>query len=123
MKKLAFSMVALLLVCGCFTAQNLTDESLVQYDKHTKYTISDETDEGFTLTVYYGRYQFFTSRGNIAWDAFDKLKIIAREIAQEKGKKIKPVKQEELITSYGRNAMTSTTYCHCQTRVRYTQED
>lgn len=119
MKKLIFLITALIVLGGCFTAQTLTDQPMVEYDKHTEYSISDDDGDSFTLTVYYSKYKFWLSREEITWEAFEKLKEIARVIAEKQGKEIQPIKREDLITSYGRNAVTSTTYCHCQANVKY----
>ncbi len=54
-----------LALSGCATPVKYTSGPTAQHDKNTKYTVDDRSD-GFTLNVYYSRYQFVPESGAVA---------------------------------------------------------
>lgn len=118
MKRLVFLMVLILLVGGCFSAKSLTTQPLTKYDEHTQYRIDDNQD-GFTVTVYYSRYQFFTERYDIIAEVEEIVRGIALAHAEEDGKQIKPIDTSKAIMSWGRKPMPGITTCHYQVPMEY----
>lgn len=118
MKKLVLPVVALFMLCACFSAKPLTSKSLTQYDEHTDYRV-DDSRGGFTVTVYYSRYQFFTERYDILAEVEDRVRKIATAYAEKKRRQIRPIDTNRAVISWGRKPMPGITTCHYQVPVEY----
>ncbi|MHC4173936.1 MAG: hypothetical protein ACYST5_13490 [Planctomycetota bacterium] len=88
------------------------------YDHNTEYRI-EEREGGFALTVYYRRYQFIPESDSVATACKSNLTSIAYEIAEERGKKIKPINEQRIKLSMGRNGLTGITSCSATVPVDY----
>jgi hypothetical protein len=104
------SIFPLLLLSACATPVSHTNAPLSTYDKDTEYAVEDRTD-GFALTVYYSRYQFIPESSAVATACKSQLTALAWEIADRKGKKIKPVNEQRIRISMGRNGLSGITSC------------
>jgi hypothetical protein len=93
---------------SCATPVGYTEEELSRYDKNTTYRI-DERDDGFTITMYYSRYQFIPESDAVSVAAKSNLTSICYEVADSKGVKIKPINEQRIKMSMGRNGFSGIT--------------
>ena len=82
-------LVFLLVLGACASPVSHTNTSLSTYDKDTEYGLEERFD-GFGLTVYYSRYQFFPESDAVATACKNQLTAIAWEHSDRVGRKIKP---------------------------------
>ena len=64
---------------------------------------------GFSLTVYYSRYQFIPEADAVALACKSALTSIAHELAERRGREIKPVNEQRIRISMGRNGVSGIT--------------
>lgn len=98
------------MTAGCATPVKHTIIGLSTYDKDTEYGFVDRQD-GFEITVYYTRYQFIPESDAVALACKSALTSLAWELADKKGKKIKPVNEQRIRISMGRNGFSGITSC------------
>jgi hypothetical protein len=103
---------------SCATPMKYTDKPLQPYDRDTQYRI-DETANGFAVTIYYSRFQFFPESSAVALACKSSLTSIAYEHAQNKNRNIKPINDQMIRISMGRNGVTGITSCSAAVRVQY----
>jgi hypothetical protein len=106
---LAAALVALV-VSGCATPVSHTNIPLSTYDKDTEYGIENRSN-GFGITVYYSRYQFIPESDAVATACKSHLTAIAWDHADKVGKKIKPINEQRIRISMGRNGISGITSC------------
>ncbi len=99
-----------LLLSGCATPVSHTNIPVSTYDKDTEFGI-EERPNGFGITVYYSRYQFFPESDAVATACKSQLTAIAWEYAEKMGKKILPVNAQRIRISMGRNVLIGVTSC------------
>lgn len=116
MKILFFMLISVLI--GCATPVSHTNIPLANYDKDTEYGIEERID-GFSITVYYSRYQFIPESEAVATACKSQLTAIAWEYAENKGKEIEPVNEQRIRISMGRNGLTGITSCQANAIVRW----
>ena len=107
-----------LLLSGCATTTNYTDTEMVRYDKHTQYAIADSLD-GFTVSVYYSRYQFIPESGVVVEACLRQAKAIAWEYAETLNQRIEPVNDQRIKISTGRNGLSGITSCSASAVVNF----
>jgi hypothetical protein len=110
MKKYLIYVIFLMLAVSCTTTGILTKTPLTKYNKDIKYGI-EERPNGFAITLYYSRYQFIPESSALATACKSSLTSIAWDIAEMKGKKIKPINEQRIKLSMGRNGLTGITSC------------
>ena len=108
-------------MAGCATPVSHTNVPLATYDKDTEYGIQ-EMSNGFGITVYYSRYQFFPESDSIATACKSQLTAIAYEYAENKGKEIEHINEQRIRISMGRNGFSGITSCQANVNVRYKTE-
>jgi hypothetical protein len=116
--KLFLLLITILVTPGCTTPVRYTIQSLQSYDKDTEYRI-DESEDGFTVTVYYSRYQFIPESGAVVTACKSALTSLAHEHAEAKGKTILPVNDQRIKLSMGRNGFTGITSCSATVKTLY----
>jgi len=79
-----------------------------QIDKNTTFRV-DDRDDGFTVTIYYSRYQFIPESDAVALAGKSALLSKAYEIADARGKKIAPINEQRIKMSMGRNGLLGIT--------------
>ena len=104
---LAVTTVAL---SGCTTPATYADGPMVQYDSHTEYHLNDRPG-GFALTINYARYQFIPESSAVATACTQTLTSLAHEIGEKRGRTIKPIDEQRVRISLGRNGLTGMTSC------------
>ncbi|MGL0943375.1 hypothetical protein ACSTDY_13865 [Vibrio vulnificus] len=117
MKRL-LALASLLLLAGCATPVKQTDIPLSIYDKDTEYGIRDRVN-GFDITVYYSRYQFIPESDAVAQACKSQLTAIAWEHSDNVQRKIKPVNEQRIRLSMGRNAFAGITSCEAAAVVEW----
>lgn len=98
------------LVTSCTTPAGYSSAPLARYDKDTEYR-TDDRPGGFTLTIYYSRYQFIPESDALAVACKQALTSLAHDLAEKQGRKIKPIDEQRIKISFGRNGVTGITSC------------
>ena len=104
------AMLATILLTGCATPVSHSNIPLSTYDKDTEYGIEGRPD-GFSITVYYSRYQFIPESDAVAVACKSSLTSIAWEVAEKKGRAIEPLNEQRIRVSMGRNGISGITSC------------
>ena len=97
-----------MLLLSCATPVGYSEKPLTRYDKNTTYRV-DERPDGFTVTMYYSRYQFIPESDAVLVAAKSNLTSICYDIADSKGRKIQPINEQRIKMSMGRNELTGIT--------------
>ena len=97
-----------LLLGGCATPVGYSTQPLQRHDKDTTYRIDDHED-GFTITVYYSRYQFIPESDAVAMAGRSALLSIAHEISDARGRPIEQINEHRIKMSMGRNGFSGIT--------------
>jgi hypothetical protein len=93
-----------LALAGCGSAD------LVPYDQNTKYR-PDNTPSGFTLTVDYTRRHFAPEMEAVREACRNALVTIAQDVAAKRGRRIRPIEEQQIATTVGRNEHSNITFC------------
>lgn len=109
MRLLVSAFLALTLI-GCATVVKQTNAPMSQYDKNTKYTI-DPNPAGFSVSIYYSRYQLIPESSAVATACKQVLTSIAHEHASNVGREIEQINEQAIRLSMGRNGMSGITSC------------
>ncbi len=105
---LAVVILALCGFSGCATPVGYTSQPLQRHDRDTTYRIDDH-DSGFTITVYYSRYQFIPESDAVNAAGRSALLSIAYDISESRGRPIEPINEQRIKISMGRNGFSGTT--------------
>ncbi len=103
---------------ACVSPSGYLEKEETAYDLDTSYHVEDHSD-GFTLTIYYSHYQFWPNYDSVDRSGKAILRRIAKEIATEREKKLKPIAEESMETSLGRNGFSGLTSLTGEVRVYY----
>lgn len=98
---------------GCATPIKHTEKPMTRYDKNTTSRV-DETSTTMTVSVYHSRYQFIAEANSVIQEAKSAAMAIARERAAAQGRKIKPIDEQSVRVSTGRNGLSGITSCTLQ---------
>lgn len=98
------------ILAGCATPVSHTNVALSTYDRDTEYAVEDR-EGGFSITVYYSRYQFFPESDALALACKSALTSIAWEVSERRGREIVPVNEQRIRISMGRNGLSGITSC------------
>ncbi|WP_081859242.1 hypothetical protein [Desulfohalovibrio reitneri] len=107
-----------MLLASCATPVGYTNKPLQSYDKDTDYRI-DEKDGGFTIVIYYSRYQFVPESDAVLESCKQQLMSIAHEHGESVGKSVLPINEQTIKVSMGRNGLTGITSCSAMGSVSY----
>lgn len=118
MRKLLLVAGIMLALQGCATPVAYTNQPLARYDKDTEYH-TDDTPKGFSLTIYYSRYQFIPESEAVGTACRQVLMALAYEIAEQRGRKIAPINEQRIKTSFGRNGFSGITSCSATVPVEW----
>lgn len=110
LQKMAIGAAMVAALIGCATATKQTDATMTPYDKDTEYAVAPRPD-GFSLAVNYSRYQFIPESDAVAVACRSALMAITYEQADKQGKKIKPLNEQRIRISMGRNGLSGITSC------------
>jgi hypothetical protein len=116
--KFIYAILLLFLVSGCATPVRYTNAPLSTYDKDTEYAI-EKREDGFSITVYYSRYQFIPESSAVATACKSQLTAIAWEHSDNEGKKNEPVNEQRIRISMGRNGISGITSCQANAIVKW----
>lgn len=117
LSKLSLILIISFFYCGCVPVSH-TNMPLSTYDKDTEYGI-EENEKGFGITVYYSRYQFIPESSSVSIACKQMLTSIAWEYSDKVGKKIKPVNEQRIRISMGRNGLSGITSCQSYALVEW----
>jgi len=107
-------------LCSCATPVGYTNQPLQTSDKNTEYRI-DKMDNGFSITVYYSRYQFIPESDSLADACKSVLLATAYDHADKVGKEIQKINEQRIKLSLGRNGLSGITSCSATVPVKYIQ--
>jgi hypothetical protein len=82
----------------------------VPYDQNTKYRV-DNTSPGFTLTVDYTRRVFVPEMEAVREACRNALVTVAEDVAAKRGRRIRPIEEQQIATKLGRNEHSNITFC------------
>jgi hypothetical protein len=116
--RLLVVLMVLFSLAACATPVSHTNIPLSTYDKDTEYGI-EEREDGFSITVYYSRYQFIPESDAVATACKSQLTAIAWEEADKRGRKIEPINEQRIRISMGRNGFSGITSCQATAIVKY----
>lgn len=109
-QKIVVVALATTILPGCATPVSHTNVPLSTYDRDTEYAVEDR-DGGFSITVYYSRYQFFPESDALAVACKSALTSIAWEVAERRSREIVPINEQRIRISMGRNGLSGITSC------------
>ena len=115
---LIISLLITLISYGCATPTIYTKSPMVTYDKDTEYAV-DTTEDGFSNTVYYSRYQFIPESDAVVAACRSSLTSLAYEYAEKRGRQIQPINEQRIKLSMGRNGFTGITSCCATVSVKW----
>ncbi len=101
---------AALLIASCTTPIGYSNEPLQNYDRDTEYRI-DARSDGFTVTIFYKRYQFIPESDALTQACKSALLSIAHEHADGLGRAIQQINEQRIKLSMGRNGFTGVSSC------------
>jgi hypothetical protein len=107
-----------IILSGCATPMRYTERPMIQYDRDTEYAI-EERQDGFTITIYYSRYQFIPESSAVASACRSALTSLAYDHADRTKRKIEPINEQRVRLSMGRNGFTGITSCSAQAVVNW----
>ncbi len=93
---------------GCATPVEYSAQPLQRYDKDATYRI-DDLEDGFIITVYYSRFQFFPESEAVAMAGKSALLSIAHELSDSRGRPIEQINEQRIKMSMGRNGFSGIT--------------
>jgi hypothetical protein len=117
-------LACLAIVCifaGCATPVGYNEKPLSRVDKDTSYRVDDHPD-GFTITVYYSRYQFIPESDAVSQAGKSALLSTAYDVAEARGKKIQSINEQHIKMSMGRNGFSGITSWTGAVKVYYMKE-
>lgn len=117
-QRLMVILLVFFLLAACATPVSHTNIPLSTYDKDTEYGV-EEREDGFSITVYYSRYQFIPESDAVATACKSQLTAIAWEEADKRGRKIEPINEQRIRVSMGRNGFSGITSCQATAIVKY----
>jgi len=101
-------LIALSIVCVGCTAVDYTRGQMQKYDNATSYHIT-ELPNGIKVAVRVDKYQFFANPMPLKDEGMSALRFIAKEQAARRGRSIRPVADDDVMYSTGRNVLLGTT--------------
>lgn len=118
MKRVTNLVLLAIVLSGCATPVSHTNIPLNTYDKDTEYGI-EKREDGFSITVYYSRYQFIPESDAVATACKSQLTALAWEHAEKQNKEIEPVNEQRIRISMGRNGFSGITSCQANALVKW----
>lgn len=115
---LAALMATCVLVVGCGVPVRYGSGPYQQWDKDTEYHVA-ERPGGFQLSVLFSRYQFFPSPATVESACRSTLTSMAYTLAEQRGRKIRPINEQRIQLSTGRNIASAITSCSATAPVEY----
>lgn len=115
---LPFFLLLSLFLTGCATPIGFSQKPMANFDRDTLYNIEDAPD-GFTVNVYFSRYQFIPETPAVISAAKASALSIAYNTAHARQRPIKPPNEQRIRVSTGRNGFTGITSCTVQVPVEY----
>jgi len=102
MKAFFLGAVAAMTLMGCTTPTQYTDQPMLPFDKDTEYAIA-HTDHGFIVSVRYAKFQLNAEGAAAMLVCKQQLTAVAHDFAKKQGRRIKPVNEQAIKISTGRN--------------------
>jgi len=107
-------------LAACATPIQQSSGGMATYDRDTEYSLTERAD-GFSLAINYSRYQFIPESTAVAQACKSTLTSLAHELADRRGKKLKPLDEQRIRLSFGRNGLTGITSCSASALAEWVQ--
>ena len=111
-------LTATMFFSGCATPVGYTEDPMQREDKNTTYNVEDH-ENGFTITVFYSRYQFVPESDAVSEAGKSALLSKAYDVADARGREIKKINEQRIKMSMGRNGVSGVTSWTGTVRVFY----
>jgi hypothetical protein len=118
MYKKTFVLFMLLSIVSCSTPAKYTDAEMKPYDDDTEYAV-ESFDKGYIVSITYGKFQFFPESAALSDACRTQLRSVVWDHSDHMGKEIKPINEQRIKLSVGRNELTGVTTCSAQIKVFY----
>jgi hypothetical protein len=107
---LRFAPVLLLLMVGCAAERYTPEEKMKLWsDGATEYAVED-TEDGFNLSLFHSRWQFFRSSAAIEKTGKEAMYAIADEVAAERKRPIGDISDRRIKSNMGRTFWGTTSW-------------
>lgn len=116
MKKLSILLLAAL--TACTYPNSYSQQPMEELDRNSDYSVV-ENPKGFAITVQHSRYQFIPETDALLQSCKSALLSSAYEYAEGKGREIKPINEQRVKISTGRNGLSGMTSCTASVPVEY----
>ena len=107
---IAGAVICAILATACATPIQYGDAEMITYDRDTQYSVASRPD-GFTISIYYSRYQFIPESHIVAVACRGALTEIALGHAEKHGHKIAPLNEQRIRILISRAGFTGVTSC------------
>ncbi|MFM7344134.1 MAG: hypothetical protein ACKO1J_02040 [Tagaea sp.] len=97
-------------MAGCAGPAVNNDLPMIRYDRDTEYRTED-TALGFTVTINHSRGQLLPELSAVGQSCRQALTAVAGDIAERRGRRIAPINDQRIRTSFVRNPLLGVTYC------------
>jgi hypothetical protein len=108
------------LLIGCARPATGRDDSLTGFDRG-EYHVLREHAGGFTLGVLYSRHQFHPDTAAVTSACRQMLTKIARELAEVRDRRIKPIDESRIKLSVRRDSSKNVTSCAVMVPVEFAE--
>ncbi len=112
------TLMAMLALAGCTTPVQYSQGPMTRLDKDTEYRVEDQKN-GFQLIVSYSAYTFLAESSAMLTMCRNTITSLAHDIAEKRGRKIKPVAEQRIRTSLGYNGITGVSSCSATAPVEW----
>lgn len=113
-------LAAPLALAACTTPADVSKPLTDGSDENAKVQIAD-TPTGFTVNVRYSRYQFVPETSALLVACRSIATARAYEEAKRRGREIKPINEQTIRVSTGRNIVNARTACRAFAEARWKQ--
>lgn len=111
-------LVLALMLTGCTTPAQYGSAPMERLDKDTEYRV-EERQNGFQLIVSYSAYAFLPESSAILRMCKQTITSLAYDVAEKRGRHIKPIVEQRIRTSLGRNGLTGMSSCSATAPVEW----
>ena len=106
------------MVAGCTTPVAYNTGPMQRLDKDTEYSV-EERPNGFQLAVNYSAYTFLAESSAMLTTCKQAITSVAYDVAEKRGRRIKPINEQRIRTSLGYNGITGVSACSATAPVEW----
>lgn len=110
--------IVLLGLSACTYPNSYSQQPMNELDRNSGYSVVDNP-KGFTITVQHSRYQFIPETDALLQSCKSILLSSAYDYADSKGREIKPINEQRMKISTGRNGLSGMTSCNASVQAAF----